>query len=286
MDSYLTFNFTAMSKLSIFETKWIDLVFENRNKEYGAYQLRQENPRTTMKALLITTTFLAVVVAIPKFSKTNAAPVTPEITLLEAKRVTEVIYAKKTEQPKKPKTTTVAAAKKSNPKRQDQLVNPVVTETQKAQPDIAINATITNTPNNAGENPGAPQGNPNGNSGGGGPDTTGTGPEVIQPGPFGPGELDVNPSFPGGINAFLSYVGKNFRTPEVELDRTMKVFVSFVVEKDGSLTDIKVIKDPGYGLGAEAIRVLKSLKTKWQPGKKNGKAVRAYYNLPITVQTQ
>ncbi|HEX8576163.1 MAG TPA: energy transducer TonB [Flavobacterium sp.] len=271
-----------MSKLSIFETRWIDLIFENRNKEYGAYQLRQENPKTTMKALLITTVFLAVVVAIPKFSKTNAAPVTPEITLPEATLVKEIVYLKKTEQPKKLKTTTVAAVKKSNPKRQDQLVNPVVTEAQKAQPDIAINETITNTPNNPGENPGAPQGNPNGNSGGGGITTTETGPDV----PFTSPELDVNPSFPGGVNAFLSYVGKNFRTPEVELDRTMKIFVSFVVEIDGSLTDIKVIKDPGYGLGAEAIRVLKSLRTKWQPGRKNGKAVRAYYNLPITVQTQ
>jgi len=282
MDSYLTFNFTAMSKLSIFETRWIDLVFENRNKEYGAYQLRQENPRTTMKALLITTVLLAVVVAIPKFSKTNAAPVTPVLVLPEGTVVKEVIYVKKTEEPKKPKTTTAAPAKKSDPKPQDQLVNPVVTEAQRAQPDIAINA--LNTSNNPSENPGTPQGNPYGNSGStdGGTDITETGPEV----PLDGYELDVNPSFPGGINAFLSYVGKNFRTPEVELDGTMKVFVSFVVEKDGSLTDIKVIKDPGYGLGAEAIRVLKSLKTKWQPGKKNGKAVRAYYNLPITVQTQ
>ena len=269
MDSYLTFNFIAMSKLSIFETRWIDLVFENRNKEYGAYQLRQENPRTTMEALFITTVFLAIVVAIPKFSKINAAPVGGcELKLPEATNIKEVIYVKKKEQPKKQKTNPVATTKKTNPKSQHQLVNPVVTEVQKAEPDIATNTTIINTPTNPDGNTGDAGGNPNGNSGGEGPATTGTATEIIPTGPYSLGELDVNPSFPGGINAFLSYVGKNFRTPEEELGGTMKVFVSFVVEKDGSLTDIKVIKDPGYGLGAEAIRVLKSLKTKWQPGKK------------------
>ncbi|MBC8645308.1 energy transducer TonB [Flavobacterium lindanitolerans] len=64
----------------------------------------------------------------------------------------------------------------------------------------------------------------------------------------------------------------------------MKVFVYFVVEKDGTLTNIKVVRDPGYGLGAEAIRVLKSIKTKWKPGIQNDKPVRTAYNLPITVE--
>ena len=64
----------------------------------------------------------------------------------------------------------------------------------------------------------------------------------------------------------------------------MKVYVSFVIEKDGSMTDIQVKRDPGYGMGKEAIRVLKSLKTKWSPGMIGSKAVRTAYNLPITVQ--
>lgn len=58
----------------------------------------------------------------------------------------------------------------------------------------------------------------------------------------------------------------------------------FVIERDGSMTDIQVKRDPGHGLGKEAIRVLKSLKTKWSPGMIDGKAVRTAYNLPITVQ--
>ena len=92
------------------------------------------------------------------------------------------------------------------------------------------------------------------------------------------------PEFPGGIKKFYTYVGNNFEKPELDSENAIRVSVSFVIEKDGSMTDIKVLKDPGYGLGAEAIRVLKSLKTKWSPGMFEGKAVRTSYNLPITIQ--
>ena len=61
-----------------------------------------------------------------------------------------------------------------------------------------------------------------------------------------------------------------------------KIFIQFVVEKDGSLTDIKVMRDLGYGTGAEAIRVLKK-SPKWKPGIQNGRAVRVLYSLPISI---
>jgi protein TonB len=67
---------------------------------------------------------------------------------------------------------------------------------------------------------------------------------------------------------------------------TARIIVQFVVEKDGSLTGIKILRDPGYGLGKEAERVLKSVKTKWSPGIQNGKPVRASYNLPITINVK
>ncbi len=96
--------------------------------------------------------------------------------------------------------------------------------------------------------------------------------------------LDKLPEFPGGMAKFYTYVGNNFEKPEIEGTETIKVLVYFVIEKDGSMTDIQVKKDPGYGLGREAIRVLKSLRTKWSPGMIGSKAVRTAYNLPITVQ--
>jgi protein TonB len=114
---------------------------------------------------------------------------------------------------------------------------------------------------------------------------TGTGPGT---GPNTEGTIetfvDVAPVYPGGLDQFRKDVGQRFRTPEVNDATIMKVYVSFVVETDGTLTNIKATRDPGFGMGAEAVRVLKSLKARWTPGMKNGKAVRTAYNLPITVK--
>jgi periplasmic protein TonB len=93
--------------------------------------------------------------------------------------------------------------------------------------------------------------------------------------------IEVKPDYPGGINEFYKYIGKKYRVPNVK-GLSGKVFVCFVVEKDGSLTDIKVIRDIGYGSGEEAIRVLKKCK-KWSPGEQNGKKVRVLFSLPINI---
>lgn len=95
--------------------------------------------------------------------------------------------------------------------------------------------------------------------------------------------IEVKPDFPGGIINFYKYVGKNFQVPQEE-GLKGKVFVSFVVEKDGLLTDIKVIRDIGYGTGREAVRVLESC-PRWIPAEQNGKKVRVLYSLPINIQS-
>jgi protein TonB len=95
--------------------------------------------------------------------------------------------------------------------------------------------------------------------------------------------IDVKPDFPGGRDEFYKFVAKNYRTPDVK-KLNGKVYVTFVIEKDGSLTDINVIRDIGYGTGKEAIRVLE-LSTKWLAGEHNGKKVRCTYSLPISIMT-
>jgi len=96
--------------------------------------------------------------------------------------------------------------------------------------------------------------------------------------------LDVKPDYPGGMKQFYDYVGKNFRTPELDKNMVAKILVGFVVEKDGSITDIKILKDPGYGMGAEAVRVLKACPEKWSAGYQNGKPVRSSFTLPIIIR--
>lgn len=93
--------------------------------------------------------------------------------------------------------------------------------------------------------------------------------------------VEKRPEFPGGVQAFYDFIGKNYRVPKVNLKG--KVFVQFVIERDGSLTDIKVLRDIGYGTGKEAIRVLKK-SPKWIPGEVNGEVVRVQYSLPINIE--
>ena len=93
--------------------------------------------------------------------------------------------------------------------------------------------------------------------------------------------VEVKPEFPGGQEMFFKYVAKNFVIP-AESPSSVKIFISFIVEKDGSLTDIKVLRDSGYGTGKEAVRVIRS-SPKWKPGLQNGKAVRVKYSVPINV---
>jgi hypothetical protein len=96
--------------------------------------------------------------------------------------------------------------------------------------------------------------------------------------------VEVMPQFPGGHEAFVKYIGKNF-TYSSEAKRhglSGKVIIAFVVEKDGNLTNIKVLRDMGLGTGSEAARVLTE-SPKWTPGKQKGKFVRVAFTLPIAL---
>lgn len=95
--------------------------------------------------------------------------------------------------------------------------------------------------------------------------------------------IEVKPEFPGGYEEFYKFIGANYNTPTSKDFPGGKVYVSFVIEKDGSLTDIRILRDIGYGTGKEAIRVLE-LCPKWLPGEQNGKKVRCTFSLPIVLQ--
>lgn len=277
-----------MSRLSIYESRWIDLVFENRNKEYGAYQLRRESVKSSLTALFMGLLFVASLGAISKVSSYFQTDVKPPITIfpdiIDTKIHLSDIVPPKTDNTIIPEIKDQAPPASTIDKKQ--LINPVITQASQATPEIATNLENRFTSNTPSEGTGTTV-NP-GTTGGGG-----TGTEVIsKTGDDGgntlatPGILDKMPEFPGGLDKFYKYVGNNFEKPEIENVNSLRIYVSFVIEKDGSMTDIKVLKDPGYGLGREAIRVLKSLKTKWAPGILDSKPVRTAYNLPIIIQIE
>ncbi|MCO6147054.1 energy transducer TonB [Flavobacterium sp. NRK1] len=271
-----------MSKLNIFNKSWVDMVFEGRNKEYGAYQLRTENPKTTVKSLIIGAVLFTFLVATPKIVE-KLGDIASKDKKDDVDKVIEVIDLPPppveeplppppppVEQQQAPKS--IVEEVKLKPleavKKEEVPEDPPKQEQFKEADPSSRNAEASPTGD---INIGKPSGDLD--KGVEAPDNT----------VYNSAGLQVQPEFPGGIAAFYKYVNNNFRIPEIDQNLQAKIYVSFVVEKDGSLTAIKVLRDPGYGLGKEAERVLKSLKIKWQPGIQNGKPVRASYNLPITI---
>lgn len=99
--------------------------------------------------------------------------------------------------------------------------------------------------------------------------------------------VEEMPSFPGGEQEMYRFVGKNMDYPRMAKESGIsgRVFVTFVVEKDGSVTDVKILRGIGGGCDEEAIRVIKSM-PRWSPGKQRGKSVRVQYRMPIKFTLQ
>jgi protein TonB len=261
-------------KLDIFTNQWLDIVFEGKNKTYGAYELRKSNTKTTVRALIIGAVLFSVLVAAPLIMSLLPDS-SGDDDSLDTKIVTMKLPPKK-EEPKKdlpppppppPKVDQVKFVKPVVAKAEEVTEEPpkiteikdkkLGNETIKGDPDAELTV-----------------------------EPVGNGPAAVveeDNSIYNTAGIEVKPDFPGGMEKFYKFVGNNYQTPE-EDGLKGKVYVTFVVEKDGSLTDIKVLRDIGYGTGKEAIRVLNKC-PKWTPGEQNGKKVRVLYSLPITIQS-
>lgn len=267
-----------MSNVSIFEKKWIDLVFEGKNQKYGAYKLRQESSKTTLFAFLFGISFLiGGTFLLSSFTKVpEIIPEVPTDIIIEVNG-----YHPPSDEPK-PKTTK-PKAETSSVKTPEDNKNYHVAPTVEAVIPVTT-ATVNPIPNGE-TNPNGTEAAPsatNSNTGGG--TSIAKIPENNKT--VGVKELDRQPLFPGGIKNFYQYVGNNFDKQEVVEGETIRIMVSFVIEKNGSMTDIDVVEKTNPSVDKEAIRVLKSLKTKWAPGYKDGEPVRTRYTLPISVQAE
>lgn len=262
----------------IFDKKWIDLIFEGRNKEYGAYQLRKENDATTLKALFSAITLLAIVVLaliIQTKLKSEDSPIFTE-HLEDPIQIVNIEIPKETVLPKTENQETVSAKSAVTPSTATTMVVVPVENIPNTTAETPITTNLTAVTGNVGGTIPANTNISNGMT------------QVVnnEPSTFVTTLLDKQPSFPGGIEKFCQYIVDRFEKPSLETEQKLKIVISFIIEKNGTLTDIQVLKNPGYGLDKEAIRVLKSLKTKWEPGYKDGKPVRTTYVLPILVKLE
>lgn len=99
--------------------------------------------------------------------------------------------------------------------------------------------------------------------------------------------VDRMPEYPGGWNGLAEYLSGNIHYPEEAAEHNIegRVMVGFVIEKDGSVTDVEVLRGIGYGCDQEAIRVVSGM-ARWQPGIKDDQPVRVHFNLPISFRLQ
>lgn len=273
-----------MSHVSIYEKNWIDLVFDGKNKAYGAYQLRQENTKTSLIAFIGGITFMLSLIGGGFMLTSFDDPgVICQLPIIENERIVPVDMdpIKETE---KTESSSAAPQEVSEVEPQD-LSRMVVAQTNEATPDVQTNQEIRETPP-ANDGNGTGTLTDVGNNGSGNDNSNDN---VSTPGisePVTTNKLDKLPLFPGGMDRFYKYVSDNINRPEMDEDSqiTMRVVMTFVIEKDGSMTDIRALRSTDKNLEREAIRVLKSLKTKWEPGYQNDKPVRTLYMLPIKVK--
>lgn len=273
-----------MSKLNIFKTEWIDMVFEGRNKQYGAYKLRSEAPKTTTIALIVGILLFSFAVATPIISRylgDKLGKNKKDETIDKVIEVVDLPPPPKEELPPPPPPP---------PVEQQQAPKSVVEEVKFKPLEVKKKEEVVEEPPKVEQFKEADPSSRNAEKSPTGDIVIGKPPGDLDKGVepddnkvYNTAGLQVQPEYPGGMDAFYAYVSKNFNIPEVDRDMTVRVFVSFVIEKDGSMTNIKVLRDPGYGMGKEAIRVLQSMKRKWSPGVQNGKNVRASFSLPITL---
>ena len=99
--------------------------------------------------------------------------------------------------------------------------------------------------------------------------------------------VEEMPAYPGGDAKLYEYLGKNIKYPQIARESGIqgRVFVNFVVEPDGSVSNVKVMRGIGGGCDEEAVRVIKTM-PKWKPGKQRGKAVRVTYTIPVVFKLQ
>lgn len=261
-------------KLDLLNNNWLEIVFEGRNQKYGAYDLRKSITKNTTRAFIIGTVLFALLVSIPTLLR--MIPDASDETTLDQKITTVKLPPKE-----KPKDPNLPPPPPPPPKvDQVKFVKPVVAKAEDVVEEIVVIKDLKDK--NIGKE--TIKGDPDAELT---VEPVGTGVAAVveeDNSVYNLAGIEQKPEFPGGIDKFYSFVGKNYQIPDEEGIKG-KVYVSFVVEKDGSLTDIKVLRDIGYGTGKEALRVLGKC-PKWAPGEQNGKKVRCTYSLPISIQSE
>lgn len=282
-----------MAKIDLYDPKWVDMVFAGKNKEYGAYQLRKGTSGRNIKALLILVIAAALVGGFLAWKVIEQKQAEEQQAYMEAMKLAELQQqAKKEEKKKEPVKPKIEPKKEIPVARETQkFTAPVIKkdelvkeENQVKQMDKLDDKVAVGTENKEGVKDRTVEAVRNDIATVAPPPPPAPKPEVSTK------VFDVveeMPSFPGGQGALMSYLASNIKYPVVAQENGVqgRVIVSFVVERDGSISDVKVARSVDPSLDREAQRVVKSM-PRWKPGKQNGSAVRVKYTVPVVFRLQ
>ena len=277
-----------MAKIDLIDNSWTDLVFEGKNKEYGAYVLRRDTGKRNVKALVWVMIGIALIfaiayanLAIQNAMKQNATIDTDvELSKLAQKKEAKV-------ERKEPVKVEVEQKVVEKVKSSVKFTAPEIKKDDEVKPEDEIKSQDDLSKTNTAIGTFDVKGNDEAEG------------EVLKAKEVVVDEkpkeeetkvfdvVEQMPSFPGGDAELMKFLNTHIKYPAVAEENGIqgRVVATFVVERDGSITDVKVIKSVDPSLDKEAIRVLKSM-PKWIPGKQNGSAVRVKYTVPVTFRLQ
>lgn len=277
-----------MSKIDLISGEWTELVFAGRNQAYGAYKLRQgTGKRNVISIIAVVCLIIACQIGLTikkaadaEAAKRAAMNQAVELSKLEQPKKAEVKQKQVKVEPEKVveqvkssiKFTAPVIKKDSEVKPEDELKTQdqiMETKTAIGSFDVKGNDDVNGEVLKAKE-------------------------VIAQPEPPKHEEeakvfdvVEQMPSFPGGPSALMEYLHDHVKYPVVAQENGVqgRVVVSFIVERDGSITDVRVVRSVDPSLDREAARVVSSM-PRWTPGKQNGSAVRVKYNVPVSFRLQ
>ena len=282
-----------MAKIDLYDPKWVEMVFAGKNKEYGAYQLRKGTSGRNIKSLLILVIAAALVGGFLAWKVIEQKQAEEQQAYMEAMELAKLQQqAKKEEKKKEPVKPKIEPKKEIPVARETQkFTAPVIKkdelvkeENQVKQMDKLDEKVAVGTENKEGTKDRLAEAVRSDIAVAAPPPPPAPKPEVSNK------VFDVveeMPHFPGGPAALQAFLSSNTKYPVVAQENGVqgRVIVSFVVERDGSITDVRVVRSVDPSLDREASRVVRSM-PRWSPGKQNGSAVRVKYTVPVVFRLQ
>jgi protein TonB len=267
-------------KINLFNEAWVDLLFKERNREYGAFELRKDSSRRHKWGIIAALVFFALIITIPVLYKqivANRKERMVEVTTLSNIEIDQ----KKIEKPKeiiieKPAPPLKSTIKFTPPviKPDEEVQEEEVIKTQEELTKTEVTISIADIKGTDEEN---------------GVDIAELNNMIVEEdttsAPFV--IVEQMPEFPGGDLALRKFLANSVKYPAIAIENAIqgKVFVNFVVDKNGSISNVSIARGVDPSIDKEAIRVVKSM-PKWIPGKQGGQAVRVSYTVPINFVLQ